>query len=204
MQTKQHTTLTLAAIAMLLSAAFVWRADATSARPPAQPTAVAVIDIVDIIDGLNEREVLKKELNARMEARQATLDEVLKELEILNEDIKMLKRGTPEHREKLREGLEKQAVAKARREALSQIVSIDTGSVMAGLYKKVEAAIKNIAEREGYDIVLFDDSKFEIPDGAPDPEVYRAIITKSVIYRHDSIDITQQVITLMNNEYSAP
>jgi hypothetical protein len=24
------------------------------------------------------------------------------------------------------------------------------------------------------------------------------------VYRHDSIDITQQVITLMNNEFSAP
>ncbi len=204
MQTTQHTTLTIAAIMMLLSAAFVWRADATSARPPAQPTAVAVIDIVDIIEGLDEREVLQNELNARKEARQAQLDEVVKQLEVLDADIQMLKRGTDEHREKLREGLEMQAVAKARREALSQIVSIDSGSVMSGLYAKVEAAIKNIAEREGYDIVLFDDSEFEIPDGAPNPEVYRAIITKSVIYRHDAIDITQQVITLMKNEYSAP
>jgi Skp family chaperone for outer membrane proteins len=204
MQTKQHTTLTFAAIAMLLSAAFVWHAGATASRPPAQPTAVAVVDIVDIIAGLHEREVLENQLNTRMEARQAQLDEVVKELEALDADIQFLARGTDEYREKLREGMEKQAVAKARREALSQIVSIDMGSVMARLYTKVVEAIKQISDREGYDIVLFDDSKFEIPDGAPNQEVYRAIITKSVIYRHDSIDITQQVITLMNNEYGAP
>lgn len=195
---------TIASLAMLLSALFAVRAGATASRPPAQPTAIAVVDIVDIIAGLNEREVLENQLNDRMGARQAQLNEVVEQIKVLEADVQMLTKGTDEHREKLREYLEKQAVAKARREALSQIVSIDMGNVMAGLYGKVEAAIASIAEREGYDIVLLDDSEFPLPDNAPDPDVYRAIITKSVVYRHDSIDITQQVITLMNNEFSAP
>jgi len=204
MQTSKNTFLTLTSLAMLIGAAFVFQANANSARPPAQPTAIAIVDIMNIIDGLNERSVLEGQLEARMEARQGQLNEVVKQLEALDADIQILEPGTDAYREKLREGLEKQAVAKARREALSQIVSIDTGSVMAGLYTKIEAAISDIADREGYDIVLFDDSSFDIPDGAPNPDVIRAIITKSVVYRHDSIDITQQVITLMNNEYSAP
>jgi len=204
MQTKQHTLLTLAGIAMLLCAAFVLRANANSARPPAQATAVAIVDIVDIIAGLNEREVLEGQLNSRMESRQSQLDEVVEALKVLEADIQMLTPGTDEHREKLQEGIEKQALAKTRREVLSQIVSIDMGNVMAELYKKIEMAVNQIAEREGYDIVFFDDSKFELPQDAPNADVYRAIITKSVVYRHDSIDITDQVITLMNNEYSAP
>ncbi len=204
MQTKQQTMYLFASIAILVSAAFVWRASANASRPPAQPTAIAVIDIVDIIEGLNEREVLESQLNLRMEARQAQLKEVIEELKTLEADVQMLTRGTDEYREKLREGVEKQAVANARREALAQIESIDMGSVMAGLYAKIEAAIADISEREGYDIVLLDDSEFTIPEGAPNPDVYRAIVTRSVVYRHDSIDITDQVITLMNNEFSAP
>lgn len=204
MLNKNTTLTTLFASILLISGALALRAGATSARPPAQPTAIAVVDIVDVIAGLDEPAVLEEQLNSRREARQQQLDEIVDELKILEADLQMLTRGTDEHREKLRAYLEKQAVAKARREVLSQIVSIDLGSVRAGMYMKVEQAIKDIADRDGYDIVLMDDSKFPLPENAPDADVYRAIITKSVVYRHDSIDITQQVITLMNNEFNAP
>ena len=191
-------------LVLLVGSALVVNAGASASRPPAQPTAIATVDIMSIIDGLNEREVLESQLDDRMVDRKAKLDEVLEQLKVLDADINMLTRGTDEYREKLREGMEKQALAEARNKALSQIASIDLGEVMAGLYMKVETAIQDIAEREGYDIVLFDDTSFDIPEGAPNADVVRAIITKSVIYRHDSIDITQQVVTLMNNEYSAP
>jgi Skp family chaperone for outer membrane proteins len=72
------------------------------------------------------------------------------------------------------------------------------------MYLKVTAAIESIANREGYDMVMLDDSLFPLPENAADPDVYRAVITKTVVYRKDSIDITNQVITLMNNEFNAP
>jgi Skp family chaperone for outer membrane proteins len=199
---RPNTTIILAAITLI--AAIVWHADATAQRPPAQPTAVATIDIVSIINGLDERQVREDELNARREARQAQLDEIVAQMKKLEEDIQILNPGTDEHRDKIREVLELRAVAEARRNALAQIISIDMGSVMRNLYTKVEDAIRRIAEREGYDIVYMDDSALPLPENAPDNDIYRAIITKSVIYRHDSIDITDQVITLMNNEFSAP
>lgn len=206
MHIKMNTTRMLAGLALLVSAAVAISAGANSSRPPAQPTAIATVDIMDIIDGLNERTVLEKQLDDRMAARQSKLDEVVNELKVLDADIQMLAENNDARREKIAEALEKQAAAQARREALSQIASIDMGTVMAGLYGKIEIAIESIADREGYDIVLFDDSSFEVPsDGdKTNAEIVRAIITKSVIYRSDTIDITQQVITLMNNEYSAP
>lgn len=204
MHTKTRTITTLSIASILITALLAWTAGASSSRPPAQPTAIATVDIMDVIEGLNERSVLEGQLEARMEARQAQLNEVLDQLKALDADLQMLNPGTDEHREKMQEGIEKQALAKTRREVLSQIVSIDNGTVMEKLFSKIETAIQDIADREGYDIVLFDDSSFEVPENAPNQDVVRAIITKSVIYRHDSIDITQQVITLMNNEYSAP
>lgn len=204
MHSKTRTLTTLSIASILITALLAWTAGASSSRPPAQPTAIATVDIMDVIEGLNERTVLEGQLEARMESRQAQLNEVLDALKKLDADLQMLNAGTDEYREKMQEGIEKQALAKTRREVLSQIVSIDNGTVMEKLFSKIENAIQDIAEREGYDIVLFDDSSFEVPENAPNQDVVRAIITKSVIYRHDSIDITQQVITLMNNEYSAP
>ncbi len=204
MHTKTRMLTTISIASILITALLAWTAGASSSRPPAQPTAIATVDIMSVIEGLNERDVLKAELEARTEARQEQLNSVVKQLEALDADIQMLKQGTDQHREKMQEGIELQALAKTRRDVLSQIVSIDNGTVMQKLFVKIETAVKDISEREGYDIVLFDDTSFEVPADSPNQDVVRAIITKSLIYRHDSIDITQQVITLMNNEYSAP
>lgn len=204
MHTKTRMLTTISIASILITALIAWTAGASSSRPPAQPTAIATVDIMSVIEGLNERDVLKAELESRTEARQEQLNSVVKQLEALDADIQMLKQGTDQHREKMQEGIELQALAKTRRDVLSQIVSIDNGTVMQKLFVKIETAVQDIAEREGYDIVLFDDTSFEVPADSPNQDVVRAIITKSLIYRHDSIDITQQVITLMNNEYSAP
>ncbi len=196
---------TLAAIVAIAIAAIVTiHAGATSMRPPAQPTAVATVDIAAIINGLEERKVLEDQLNARRETRKGQLEAVAKELEILEADIKMLEPGTDEQRDKLAQYMERKAAADARLNALSRITSIDLGNVMRGLYGEIEDAIARISEREGYDVVLMDDSAFPLPENAPDTDVYRSIVTKGVIWRHDSIDITDQVITLMNNEFTAP
>ncbi len=72
------------------------------------------------------------------------------------------------------------------------------------MFLKVSNAISRIAEREGYDMVMLDDSLLPIPEEAADGDVYRAIITKGIIYRHDAVDITNDVVTLMNNEFTAP
>ena len=190
-------------IAVLL-AAFAWQAGANSVRPPAPATAVMTVDIVEIIDQLEERKVREAELEARKNARQAQLDEVINQLRQLQSDLEMLNKGTDEYKDKIRQAMEMQAVVKARGEALNQILSIDRGNVSREMYEKITAAIARISDREGYDIVLFDDSLFPILEDAPYQEVFRSIISKSVIYHHNSVDITQQVVTLLNDEFTAP
>ncbi len=205
MRSSKNTLLFAASILVLSLSALAWRADATSTRPPAQPTAIATVDIVAVIDGLKEREVLEESLNVRTNARQEQLTEVVNQIKVLQQNIEESgDRTTDSYKEQVRQMMELRAVAKARSEALNQIVSIDLGTVRREMYNKVAEAINAIADREGYDLVLLDDSKFPLPENALDQDVYRAIITKSVMFRHDTIDITTDIITLMNNEFSAP
>lgn len=201
----RSTNLIIPAVALLL-AAFAWQAGANNAssRPPAQPTSVVTIDIVEVIDQLEERKVREAELEANKNARQSQLNDVIEQLKVLQADLADLNRSTDEYKDKVRQAMETQAVVKARGEALNQILSIDRGNVTREMYTKITNAIARISDREGYDIVLFDDSLFPVIEDAPFSDVYRSIISKSVIYRHDSVDITNQVVTLLNNEFTAP
>lgn len=191
------------ALGVLLTA-FVWQAGANSVRPPAASTAVATVDIVMVIDGLKEREVREAQLENNKNARQAQLEEVAAQINILKADLEAGTRGTDEYKDKIRQAMEIQAVYEARGNALNQILSIDRGNVTREMYEKIIDSVSRISEREGYDTVLFDDSLFPILDDVPYQDVFRSIISRSVIYRHESVDITNQVITMMNNEFNTP
>jgi len=189
------------ALAVLLTA-FVWQAGANSVRPPAQPTAVATVDIVKVIDNMKERVVREAELEENKNTRQAQLQEVASKIDLLKADLEAGTRGTDEYKDKIRQAMEIQAVYEARGKALNQILSIDRGNVTREMYEKITDAVSRIAEREGYDSVIFDDSLFPINDDIPYQDVFRSIISRSVIYCSDSVDITDQVVTLMNNEFT--
>ncbi len=188
----------------LLVAIFAWQAGANAVRPPAQPSSIATVDIVEIIDQLKEREYREGELEINKNARQAQINEVEDQLRVLDADLQSMKKGTTEYQAKAMQLFETRAILKTRGEILNQILSIDRGNVTREMYNKVTDAISRIAEREGYDIVLFDDSLFPITEDIPFADVYRSIVSRSVIYHHDSADITNQVITLMNAEFTTP
>ncbi|MHA7814502.1 MAG: OmpH/Skp family outer membrane protein [Phycisphaerales bacterium] len=190
---------------LVLIAALAWQAGANSAsnaRPPAEPTAVATVDIVTIFDQLTELQDLESKLEQRRTSSQNELEEVNNRLKTISADLEAMTRGTEEYKNKVKDAMELQAVYKARSEALNQILSIERGSMTRDLYNKVSQAITRISEREGYDVVLFDDSTFIVPENAAYQDVYRAIVTRSLMYRHDSVDITNQVVSLMNSEYT--
>ena len=190
---------------LVLIDAMAWQAGANSAnnaRPPAQPTAVATVDIVTIFDSLTELKDLETKLEQRRVSSQAALEEVNNRLKTISADLEAMTRGTEDYKNKVKDAMELQAVYKARSEALNQILSIERGSMTRDLYNKVSDAITRISEREGYDVVLFDDSTFIVPENAAYQDVYRAIVTRSLMYRNDGIDITNQVVSLMNSEYT--
>lgn len=184
-----------------LAAAFSAGATATTMRPPAQPTAVATVDLVAVLEGLSEKTVLEQRLEQSLADRQKQLDTVVEQIRTAQADLETLKAGTAGHREKVRQILELRAVADARRNALQQIISIEKGEMLQGIYAKITAAIAKLSERQGLDLVLLDDSAFPLPANASDRDIERAILTRSIIHRHNALDITQQVVQLMNNEF---
>lgn len=193
---------------LVLAAAIAWHAGANTAaqRPPAQPTAVATIDIVEIFERLNERTHLEAQLEERRKTREAQLAEVRSRLDNIRNNIETVHpRGSDASKEAIREFMEQKAVFDARGEALGQIMSIDQGNIRRQLFEKVVAAVQKIADRDSIDIVILDDSAFPLPDNnSSNIEVFRAIVSKSVIYAHPTVDLTDRVITLMNNEFTAP
>lgn len=200
------------ALGFLLGAALLttlaWQAGANAARPPANPTAVAVVNLPKVLQSLDERTVRQDAMTKATESRQKQLDELTKRIEALTLELDpkeggTIKPGTSEYRDKLIQLRELQVTLDARFKLLEQVLSFERGTIMRELYVKIDGAVKRIADRDGYDVVLLDDTDFKLPNEASQDDMNRAILARSVLYRHNSIDITEQVVQLLNNEFKA-
>lgn len=188
----------------LLALFLAWQAGATHAEQRrAEPVAVAVVNLEKTMDGLQEVRALNADFQRRVQRMQETLNELETQAEAIQADIETLELTRDERRDKQRELFELNALAEARSEALTQFASVDQGTIIRDVYVKVKASIADIARREGYDIVLLDDRPLQVPRNAPFSEVNRVLLNKTILFAGENVDITDRVITQMNNEFAA-
>lgn len=197
--------LALAALALMLVASLAWRAGANAApKPAAAPTAVCVLNVERVLNGLNELTEFNARLQARVDELQKSLDRLKVQIEGKAAELEELQKTAVSQRRAVRAELfELEAQAKARQEVLQTLLNIEKGEAIRAMYLKMVEATRDVAAKAGYDLVLFDDQGMNIPDGMPDRNVNAAIQARQVIYASSAIDISDQVLTYMNNLHSA-
>ncbi len=196
----------VAVLACLSVVAFVgWRAGAESAetRLMAQPTTVAIVDVERALNELDELDALNKALEGNAKARQENLDILRKENESLQAELSELPTNARERQREIRAKIfELNETIKARFNAYQTLIDIEKGEIIGPLYAKLLTAVEEVSAREGYELVIFDDRALQIPEGVQ-ALVNDAIQQKSILYASDRLDITDQVVLLMNNKFQA-
>ncbi len=177
-------------------------ADASAVRS-AGATAVAAVDLAKLLDGLDERAALEADLNKQIEKRQAELDQIAGEVKKMNDDIAVLKEDDPSRIEKIRDLRIKEVQAKAMRQFIQEQLSVEKGRMLADLYKKIQTAVCDIAARDGWDLILIDDSSLDLPEMATEQQMLQLILSRRVLCAGGSVDVTDEVKTLMNNRFNA-
>ncbi|HHN78814.1 MAG TPA: OmpH family outer membrane protein [Phycisphaerales bacterium] len=176
-------------------------ADASAVRS-AGATAVAAVDLAKLLDGLDERAALEADLNKQIERRQAELDQIADEIKKMNDDIAVLKEDDPGRIEKIRDLRIKEVQAKAMRQFIQEQLSVEKGRMLADLYKKIQSAVCDIAARDGWDLILIDDSGLDLPEMATEQQMLQLILSRRVLCAGGSVDVTDEVKTLMNNRFN--
>lgn len=177
-------------------------ADASATRL-ANPSSVAAVDLAKLLDGLAEREFLENQLNQEIAARQTELDTLLGEINRMSEDIKLLPEEDASRISRIRDLRLKEVQARALREFVQQQLSVEKGKMLATLYTKIAAAVQEIASRDGWDIVMIDDSTLELPQMANEQQMLQLILSRRVLAINSRVEVTDAVRTLMNNQFNA-
>jgi Skp family chaperone for outer membrane proteins len=173
---------------------------ALGSRPAPAPATVALIDLERVFAGLEERAAMETELAKRKDEAQARLNDMEKTLKKLNDDITLMAQG-PDRKAKLLERARLLVSLRNEKDFSEQVLSLDGGEMLRDLYNKIDAAVSVIAQQQQINIVLANDEGISIPEGVTNKEVERIASVKKIMHADPSLDITQNVITYMNNQF---
>ncbi|MEM7622002.1 MAG: OmpH family outer membrane protein [Planctomycetota bacterium] len=172
----------------------------------AEATAVAVVDIDAVSAELEEFKARVGTINTKREARVAELRAISDRIGQINVELESLRDDEQERGIQLSiEGGALQNDLNYKQQAFQQEADLLQAALTRELYGKITEAVGRIAERDGYDIVLFDDKSISLndPSSASFAGSVNAIKSKKVLYASDVVDLTNSVLALMNNEYAA-
>jgi Skp family chaperone for outer membrane proteins len=177
-------------------------------RPMApEPAVIAAVRIQPLFDGLLERaeaktevDALENEIRAEQSRRQASIT-------TQEEDLEQASGAAKRKEIQERIDLERLKMRFWLQEAASELES-EKAIRLQYLYRSIKIAIRALAEAEGYDLVILDDS-IELPNFdrdarvAPQVQVLGQITNTKVLHLNATLDITEDLIIRMNNEHRA-
>jgi Skp family chaperone for outer membrane proteins len=193
----------LAAVALSPSASVATTTLQGSGAAPGH--RIAVVDLERLINGLKETGERNKELETKAAEWQKELDELTETLKSAETELNTVipKGDNPQRRQKLREYLEMRNQAQTRQRFYQELIELERGGIIGGMYGKVQEAVAAVARSNAIDAVLLDDRKIDIPENAPLGQVNATLQSKKVLFVAEPLDITDQVLTRLNNDFAA-
>jgi Skp family chaperone for outer membrane proteins len=192
-----------ASVCMISAAAMGARAVSSALAKPPVPPVIAVVDLKAVIDGLEERKDKQVQLDGRKAELKANLEKLKKELEDMQAALEQTPANQTQQRVVLRDRILRAAAQfKFEDKFAADLLDEMFGDLLRELHGKITEACKQVAQKNGYTMILASDEAAEVPRGGQN-DVNRAIMLKQMLYVDDNHDITQEIITFMNNQHAA-
>jgi Skp family chaperone for outer membrane proteins len=137
----------------------------------------------------------KTEIMAEQSKLKAELDDMEKEIESEEAELKTLKSGTAEYLTQIKTVLEKRAKLQAQQEFVKQQLSTKDKQWTEELFKDVLTAAKELAQQKGLDIV-FERTEPEFPISSE--ELRMVMSTYKILYSGGCVDLTKEVVARLD------
>ena len=167
----------------------------------ARPVSVGVVDVQKVLEQLSEKIQVDADLQTRTDRLQQEAQDREKKIQDLQKDIEILAApGSAAHEQKMEEAGNKVAELRAWREVQSQRLQREKATQYANLYRKITDTIGQTAKETGFDIVLFKETQIDMRNLKPE-QLGAFIQVRKLLWSSDDLDITDQVIQKMNNDF---
>lgn len=167
----------------------------------AQPTKVAIIDVVKVRNGLEEAKQVAAEIEDELRKAETEQKGRIEEIEALREDLGILAPDTDAYQEKQQQLLLRSVEAKAWQEVAKAQLNAEHAIQLEALYRKIVKASQDIATVHGHDMVIAKERNINFKNAKPQ-EIDAIIALRKILWSRDDMDITELVIQKMNNDFA--
>ena len=190
----------LAILALLVGVAFLGRVTAQSTAP-AGPARAAVCNIDQVLMNYQRAKDLNAQLDKEMTGRTNEDTAREKAIEAARMEEEALAEGSPAREAKLAEYEKLVLDRKSWREYESAKVLRQQQVMAEKMYREILQAVQAEAQAKGYQLVLYrDDIELKSESRA---ELFSKIALRKVLYNDPALDITDDVLRRMNDQYKA-
>jgi len=173
---------------------------AWSQAPAQPPLRVAVVNLTRIWEGYQKRVSLEGKLTQLQQTKAQTMREKTDEVNQLSQKLELLAQGSAQRDQAERDLQQKQVESRTLDELSRQEVARKYLEYWDTVYNDICTATDKIAQQEGYDLVLKTaDRKLRT---ASLPELQGKIEGMTVLYSTPRLDLTDKVLTLLNEEFA--
>lgn len=197
----RRTGLTGVAMAAVLVLACAALGTGRAAAPP-PPITAATVDLERLFEALEElasEQAHLQELGAAMDSENDTRQA---ELQRMDDELATLQAGTERYDELESQYIQKSIEYQAWIEFMRRQIDREKALVLEKVYGSVKQAVRDMAEQQGFDIVYLNDSLKPLQRGS-EASIQQQISARRMLYTKPALDITEDLITRMNNAYAA-
>lgn len=168
------------------------QADATGAAK------VAVVDVTRVLEQSKKHQAWKDKMEKEQEQMKAEFTAMQSELQSLEDNIKLRTRGSEDFIKLTGQFVEKKAIMEAKNAFYEEKVTGQMQTWTEDLYKTLMIVVDRVAQQKGIDIVL---AKEQLDLPAPSLRDFMLTIkTKKVLYNDPKMDITAEVLAVLDSE----
>lgn len=171
-------------------------------EPRAADEKIVSVNLTRLLNELEETATIRARLNTLAADMRKEQEQRQSEIQQMREELDALPPGSERTRGLQEQLLIKAADFKSWMEVKSNLRNLEESIEYMRMYDKVLKSVKELAEAQGYDYVLLDDTDIRIQPGTPE-EVIPQMFTRRMLFASGKRDITAEVLVRMNNAFRA-
>jgi Skp family chaperone for outer membrane proteins len=190
------------AAGMILAAGSAVNLRGQSGTAQPQPVAVAVVDVEKVFNESDERSEIEANIQGRIAELQKLEQQKRQHIQNLRSDLDIMD-PTSDNYDKKRNELRQALIAlRVHLEVAQREIEQEKALQLEAIYRKIIHVVENIAQAEGYDLVLFRDHMPDITN-ASQQQIAGLIQVRKVLYSADKLDLTERVKQRLNSHYKS-
>ena len=175
--------------AVALLAALQYGRAASQATPPS--SRIGIVSVRDVFNGSKKHAQYQAQLAKRLNQARAQIDELNKQVESAEVELKQTKQGTADYVTRYQAALEARSKLQNGQELLKQQRMAEDKKWFEDLYQEALQAVEALAKEKGLDLVLErSEPKFPLTT----EEVWSTVGTHKVLYGGGCVNLTNDVI----------